>query len=96
MISIKLKEFKEIKLEKIEKIEAKVEAKELEIATGGAPSGQTDTNLAAVVRMLAERADQAELEKEQQRTFIQPEERPEVGAAAIGVPPIPPKGKSRR
>jgi hypothetical protein len=93
VIVIKLKEAKEIKLEKIE---AKVEAKELEIATGGAPSGQTDANLAAVVRMLAERADQAELEKEQQRAFIQPEERPEVGAAAIGVPPIPPKGKSRR
>ena len=46
--------------------------------------------------MLAERADQAQLEKEQQRAFIQLAERPEVGAAAIDVPPIPPKGKSRR
>jgi hypothetical protein len=84
---IKFKEIKEIKLEKIE-------AKELEIAAGAEPSGQAD--LLAVVRMLAERADQAELEKEQQRAFIQPEERPEVGAAAIVVPPIPPKGKPKR
>src|SRR5574337_633558 len=95
VIVIKRKEIKEIKLEKIEKIEAKVEAKELEIATGGEPSGQTDANLAAVIRMLAERADQAEVEKEQQRAFIQPEERPEVGSAAIDALPPPSKAKSK-
>src|SRR5574337_470137 len=98
VIVIKRKEIKEIKLEKIEKIEkieAKVETKELEIATGGEPSGQTDANLAAVIRMLAERADQAEVEKEQQRAFIQPEERPEVGSAAIDALPPPSKAKSK-
>src|SRR5271166_5108954 len=87
VVQIKLKEIKEIKIEKIE-------AKELEAATGGEPSGQTDANLQAVVRMLAERADQAEIEKEQQGAFIQPEERPEVGSAAIGTLPPPSKAKS--
>jgi Kelch motif len=102
VIRIKLKEIKEVKLEKIEKIETKEKieaiekllAKEHEIPTGGEVSGQSAANLAAVVRMLAERADQAELEKEQQRAFIQPEERPEVGAAAIDALPPPSKAKS--
>jgi hypothetical protein len=46
--------------------------------------------------MLAERADQAETEKAQQQAFIQPAERPEVGAAAMDdtLPP-PSKAKSR-
>jgi hypothetical protein len=88
VIAIKLKEIKEIKLEKNE-------TKELEIAAGSEAPGQTDTNLAAVVRMLAERADQAELGKEQQRAFIQPEERPEVGSAAIDALPPPSKAKSK-
>jgi hypothetical protein len=87
VVQFKLKEIKEIKIEKIE-------AKELEVATGGDASGQADGNLQAVVRMLAERADQAEIEKEQQGAFIQPEERPEVGSAAIGALPPPSKAKS--
>jgi hypothetical protein len=89
-VVLKLKEIKEIKIEKIEKIEAK----ELEVASGGDASVQTDGNLQAVVRMLAERADQAEIEKEQQGAFIQPEERPEVGSAALGALPPPSKAKS--
>ena len=87
VVQLKLKEIKEIKIEKIE-------AKELEVASGADASGQTDVNLQAVVRMLAERADQAEIEKEQQGAFIQPEERPEVGSAAIGALPPPSKAKS--
>jgi Kelch motif len=86
VVALKLKEIKEIKIEKIE-------AKELEIASGGDPSGQTDANLLAIVRMLAERADDAEIE--QPRAFIQPAERPEVGTAAVGALPSPTKAKSR-
>jgi hypothetical protein len=59
------------------------------------PSSQGDANLLAVVRMLAERADQAEIEKEQQPAFIQPEERPEVGSAVLSPLPPPSKAKSR-
>ena len=88
VVVLKLKEIKEIKIEKIE-------AKELETASSGEPSGQPDANLLAIVRMLAERADQTEIENEQQRAFIQPEERPEVGSAAIGALPPPSKAKSR-
>jgi hypothetical protein len=87
VVLFKLKETKEIKLEKIE-------LKELELASGGQPD-QSDANLLAVVRMLAERADESEIQKEQQRAFIQPEERPEVGSAALGPLPPPSKAKSR-
>jgi hypothetical protein len=82
------KEFKEIKEIKVEKIEAK----ELERVT--ASSGAADANLMAVVRMLAERADKDAAP--QQRAFIQPAERPEVGAAAIGKLPPPSKATSPR
>lgn len=87
-VIVKLKEIKEIKIEKIEH-------KELEKLSGGEPSSPGDANLLAVVRMLAERADQAEMEKEQQPAFIQPEERPEVGSAALSPLPPPSKAKSR-
>ena len=75
VVLVKLKEVKEIKIEKLEKIEQK-EIKELEVG-GASPAGQDDGgNLAAIVRMLAERTDEAEVAKEQSRAFITPEERP--------------------
>jgi hypothetical protein len=81
---IKLKEVKEIKIElkEVKEIEKSVEA-----AT--APAAQVDSNLLDVIRMLAERADQAELERAQQQPFIQPEERPDVGAGAFDQLPPP-------
>jgi hypothetical protein len=90
VVTVKLKEIKEIKIEKIEQ----KEIKELEVG-GGSPAGQDDGgNLAAIVRMLAERADETELAKEQSKAFIQPEERPETGESAIRPDALPPPSKA--
>jgi hypothetical protein len=79
-------------IKKIEIKELKVEIKELEVfkeAVGGpTPAGAeasgTDSEMLAVVRMLAERADQAAAETEKgKQPFIQQEERPQVGETAL-------------
>jgi Galactose oxidase, central domain len=66
------------------KIEVK-EFKELDIITTapGAETSGIDPDLLAVVRALAERADQAAEAENAKRPFIQEQERPEVGEAAI-------------
>jgi hypothetical protein len=79
-LKIEVKEFKELK-----------ELKEIDIgpAAPSAATSGTDPDLLAVVRMLAERADKAADEAEKaKQPFIQEQERPEVGAAAIG-PTLP-------
>jgi hypothetical protein len=82
---IKLKEIKEIK----------VELKEIDVAEpAAAPAATGDPNLVAVVRMLAERADQAAVGAAEQQPFITPEERPEVGAGALGQLPPPSKAQT--
>ena len=76
----KLKEVKELKLEvkEIEKLP------DLTRAAAAGASGGGDPELLAVMQALAERLDQIEVEKAQAQTpFIQPEERPEVGKAAV-------------
>lgn len=86
-------------IKKVESKEIKIEIKELinenvALAEGGQGSG-VDPQLLAVVRMLAERADQAaaDAEKADKQPFIAPGERPEVGGAALGplAPPSNPK-----
>ena len=76
---------------KIEIKELKVELKELEVikelaagpAAAGANAPGADDSLLAVVRMLAERADQGAADAENgKEPFIHEEERPEVGAGA--------------
>lgn len=89
---------------KIEVKELKIEVKELkDLDAGPAPTdgngGQasaTDPNLLAVVKMLAERADQAaaDAEEKAKQPFIQEGERPEVGEAAIG--PLPPPSNPKK
>jgi hypothetical protein len=78
-------------VKKIEIKELKVEIKELEVLkeVGGGPSPASvealGTDLLAVVRMLAERADQAAAEAENgKQPFIQQEERPQIGETALG------------
>lgn len=79
--SVKKSEVKELKIE----IKELKELKELEVfpAVPGAETPGVDPDLLAVVRVLAERADQAAAEAEMQ-PFIQQQERPDVGEAAIG------------
>jgi Galactose oxidase, central domain len=92
--SIKKIEIKELKVE-IKEIK---DVKEIDI---GAPltdreTSGIDPDLLAVVRMLAERADMAAVEAEKgKQPFIQEEERPEVGEAAIG-PLLPPSDPHKR
>jgi Galactose oxidase, central domain len=92
-------------IKKIEIKELKVEIKEIkdfkEIEIGAAPAvGETpsaDPELLAVVRMLAERADQAAAEAEKgKQPFIHEGERPEVGEAAVGALPPPSNPKKSR
>ena len=76
-------EIKELKLE----IKEFKEFKEIEFpqAAPGAGTSGIDPDLLAVVQRLAERADQAAAEGEKgMQPFIQEQERPEVGEAAIG------------
>jgi hypothetical protein len=80
--SLKKTEVKEIKIE----VKELKELKEIDVgpAAPGAATSGTDPDLLAVVRMLAERADKAADEAEKaKQPFIQEQERPEVGAAAI-------------
>jgi hypothetical protein len=87
-------------LKKIEIKELKIEIKELETVAGLAEGGQgsgTDPQLLAVIRMLAERADQAADDAENAKPpFIAKGERPEVGGAATGpmAPPSNPRKKT--
>ena len=91
-------------IKKVEIKELKIEIKEIkelkEIETAQAPiGGQTsgiDPDLVAVIRMLAERADQAAAEVENgKQPFIQLADRPAVGEAAIG-PLLPPSNPNKR
>jgi hypothetical protein len=97
--SVKKVEIKELKVE-IKEIKDAKEAKEFDVglAPTDGENAAADSNLLAVVRMLAERADQAATEAEQaKQPFIREEERPEVGEAALS--PLPPPSnpnKSRR
>ena len=81
--SFKKSEIKELKIE----IKELKDFKEIEVgpaATGAETSG-VDPDLLAVVRLLAERADQEAAEAEKAaKPFIQENERPEVGESAIG------------
>ena len=74
------------------KLKEHKDIKELEIPAGTSHTEQTDDNLVAA---LAQGASQNGTDSAQQRAFIQPEERPEVGAAAIGAS-SPSTTKSRR
>ena len=70
-----------------------------EIEIGAAPAvgeiSSADPELLAVVRMLAERADQAAAEAEKgKQPFIHEGERPEVGEAAVG-PLAPPSNPTK-
>jgi hypothetical protein len=77
-------EVKELKLEIKEIIKEFKEIDVVKAATPGAESSGVDPELLAVVRLLAERADQAAAEAEQAAPFIQQQERPEVGGSAYG------------
>jgi hypothetical protein len=89
-----------IHIKKIESKELKLEIKEINdhvaLAEGGQGSG-ADPQLLAVVRTLAERADQAaaDAETSAKQPFIAAGERPEVGGAATG-PVAPPSNPRRR
>lgn len=92
---IKLKEIKELKLEikEIKEVKEKEikEIKELEKLPvenlklvvenniKNSEGGDLINNMLTAMGRLAERIDQSEVEKAQQRSFIQPEERPDVG-----------------
>jgi hypothetical protein len=83
---------------KIEIKELKIELKEntdIALTEGGQGSG-ADRQLLAVVRMLAERADQAatDSEKTAKEPFIAESERPEVVGAATG--PVAPRSKPKK
>jgi hypothetical protein len=89
-VTIQNIKFKEVK-------ELKTELKDLEVAIGASvgPAATSDSNLLAIVQMLAERADQAAMAAEaQQQPFIQPDERPELGSAGPGQLPPPSKADS--
>jgi hypothetical protein len=89
-----------IHIKKIESKELKLEIKEINdhvaLAEGGQGSG-ADPQLLAVVRTLAERADQAaaDAETSAKQPFIAAGERPEVGGVATG-PVAPPSNPRRR
>lgn len=89
-----------IHIKKIESKELKLEIKEINdhvaLVEGGQGSG-ADPQLLAVVRTLAERADQAaaDAETSAKQPFIAAGERPEVGGAATG-PVAPPSNPRRR
>lgn len=89
-----------IHIKKIESKELKLEIKEISdhvaLAEGGQGSA-ADPQLLAVVRTLAERADQAaaDAETSAKQPFIAAGERPEVGGAATG-PVAPPSNPRRR
>jgi len=92
-IKVEVKEIKDTAKELKEKdtakeLKEKDAAKEVkEIEPGPSPAAGTwgvDPDLLAVIRILAERADQAAEGGKAQQPFIQEEERPEVGGAAIG------------
>ena len=84
---IKLKEFKELKLE-IKELEIGLK-RVGEIKTKDSELGDLiqidDQNVLTLLTKLAERSDQVEQERAQQRSFIQPQERPEVGAKIAAV-----------
>ncbi len=89
-----------IHIKKLESKELKVEIKELNEHVALAEAGQgpsADPQLLAVVRMLAERADQAaaDAETSAKQPFIAAGERPEVGGAATG-PVAPPSNPRKR
>lgn len=89
-----------IHIKKIESKELKVEIKELNehVALAEAAQGPSaDPQLLAVVRTLAERADQAaaDAETSAKQPFIAAGERPEVGGAATG-PVAPPSNPRKR
>lgn len=81
-IKVEVKEIKDTAKELKEKDAAK-EIKEIE-AGPAAETWGVDPDLLAVIRILAERADQAAEGGKALQPFIQEEERPEVGGAAIG------------
>jgi len=89
-----------IHIKKIESKELKLEIKEINdhvaLVEGGQGSG-ADPQLLAVVRTLAERADQAaaDAETSAKQPFIAAGERPEVGGVATG-PVAPPSNPRRR
>lgn len=89
-----------IHIKKIESKELKIEIKELNEHVALAEGGQSpsaDPQLLAVVRMLAERADQAaaDTETSAKQPFIAAGERPEVGGAVTG-PVAPPSNRGKR
>jgi hypothetical protein len=91
-VHVTVSSFKKIEIKEL-KIEVKEfkELKEIDVGPAGpsAATSGTDPDLLAVVRMLAERADQAADEAEKvKQPFIQEQERPEVGADATG-PTLP-------
>lgn len=77
-----------VSFKKLEVKELKIEIKEVDVvkSTPSAEASGIDPDLLAVIRTLAERADQAAAEGEQAaaQPFIRHEERPAVGEAAIG------------
>lgn len=85
---VKKLEVKELKIEIKEKFEIK-EIEFIKTASGPESPSADSADLLAIVRQLAERADQAAADGEQAaQPFIQEEERPEVGEAAFG-PTVP-------
>lgn len=94
VVAIKLKEVKEIKAEIKEIKERDI----LDVGSSVAEAGSqtADPVMQEVIKALAERVDQLAAQAEQlgnAQPFIQSEERPEVGAAAIRQYPPPSKAK---